>query len=299
VSISIYFARGETTVGCIVAETSAILWDILNKKYMPIPDKQQWKIIAERFETLWNLPNCIGALDGKHVRIEKFPNTGSTNYNYKSFNSVVLMACCDADGLFTMIEVGYAGRNCDAGIFRASAMKHWITHAGFDIPPPSPLKYDENKYPFPYYLVADEAFPLSGYLMRPYAKKTLDNIKRIFNYRLSRARKTIECTFGMAAEKWAILNGPIRGHDPKKVNDFIKAACILHNYVRKTEGLEYTPIHIDEHEIVANENNVIPPTVQNTISININSSANVLRNYLANYFINPRAALPWQWKYCC
>jgi len=136
VSISIYFARGETTVGCIVAETSAILWDILNKKYMPIPDKQQWKIIAERFETLWNLPNFIGALDGKHVRIEKFPNTGSTNYNYKSFHSVILMACCDADGLFTMIEVGYAGRNSDGGIFRASAMKHWITHAGFDIPPP-------------------------------------------------------------------------------------------------------------------------------------------------------------------
>jgi len=80
-------------------------------------------------------------------------------------------------------------------------MKHWITHAGFDIPPPSPLNYDEIKYPFPYYLVADEAFPLSGYLMRPYAKKTLDNIKRIFNYRLSRARKTIECTFRMAAEK--------------------------------------------------------------------------------------------------
>ncbi|KAL4104101.1 hypothetical protein QTP88_019414 [Uroleucon formosanum] len=157
-----------------------------------------------------------------------------------------------------MIEVGYAGRNSDGGIFRVSAMKHWITHAGFDIPPPSLLKYDENKYPFPYYLVADEAFPLSGYLMRPYAKKTLDNMKRIFNYRLSRSRKTIECTFEMAAEKWAILNGPIRGHNPKKVNDFIKAACILHNYVRKTEGLEYTPIHIDDHEIAANENYVSP-----------------------------------------
>lgn len=134
--------------------------------------------------------------------------------------------------------------------------------------------------------------------MRPYAKKTLDNIKQIFNYRLSRARKTIECTFGMAAEKWAILNGPIRCHDPKTVNDFIKAACILYNYVRKTEGLDYTHIHIDDHERVADENCVIPPTVQN-IPININSSANVLRFYLANYFINPRAALPWQWKYCC
>jgi hypothetical protein len=107
----------------------------------------------------------------KHVRTEKFPNTGSTNFNYKSYHFVVLMVCCDAsDGLFTMIETGYAGRNSDGGIFRASAMKHWNTHAWLDIPPPSPLKYDENGSPFPYF-VADEAFPLSRYLVRPYAKK--------------------------------------------------------------------------------------------------------------------------------
>ena len=105
------------------------------------------------------------------------------------------MACCDADGLFTMIETGYAGRNSDGGIFRASAMKHWIT----------PLKYDENGSPFPYYFVADEAFPLSRYLMRPHAKQILDNLKRIFNYRLGRGRKTIECTFGMAAVKSSVL----------------------------------------------------------------------------------------------
>jgi hypothetical protein len=70
-----------------------------------------------------------------------------------------------------MIETGYAGRNSDGGIFRASAMKHWITHARLDILSLSPLKYDENGSPFPYYFVADEAFPLSRYLMRPYTKK--------------------------------------------------------------------------------------------------------------------------------
>lgn len=81
----------------------------------------------------------------------------------------------------------------------------------------------------------------------------------------------------MAAEKWAILNGPIRYHDPKKVNNFIIAVCVLHNYVRKTEGLEYmATIHIDDREIVSRENCVIPPTVQN-ISININSSTYVLK----------------------
>ena len=106
VSLSLCFARGKTTVGCIIAETTKIIWEVLNKVYMPVPNWQQWKTIAERFESLWNLPNCISALDGKNVRIEKFANTGSTNFNYKSYHSVLLMACCDADGLVTMTETG-------------------------------------------------------------------------------------------------------------------------------------------------------------------------------------------------
>lgn len=296
-SLSLYFARGETTVGCIIAETTKIIWEVLNKGYMPVPNIEQWKRIAERFESLWNLPNCIGALDGKHVRIEKFANTGSTNFNYKSYHSVALMACSDADGLFTMIETGYAGRNSDGGIFRASAMKYWITHARLDIPPPSPLTYDENRSLFPYYFVGDEAFPLSRYLMRPYAKKSLDNLKRIFNYRLSRGRKTIECSFGMAAEKFPVLNGPIRCRDPEKVNDIIKAACVLHNYVRKQEGLEYIPRHFEDCETTSNNFHAIQPPVEN-ITINTNSPATALRNYLANYFVTPQASLPWQWRYC-
>ncbi|KAF0754086.1 protein ALP1-like [Aphis craccivora] len=76
---------------------------------MQVPNRKQWKSIAQRFKTLWNLPNCIGAIDGKHVRIEKFANSGSFNFKYKPYHSTVLLACCDADGLFTMIETGYTG----------------------------------------------------------------------------------------------------------------------------------------------------------------------------------------------
>jgi len=140
VSLSLYFARGETTVGNTVHETTKIIWDTLHDTYMPVPTREHWKLIADRFESILNLPNCIGAIDGKHVRIEKFPITCSQNYNYKSYHSIVLMACCDADGLFTMVESGYAGRNCDGGIFKASAMRYLITH-GFEIPSPSPLTY--------------------------------------------------------------------------------------------------------------------------------------------------------------
>lgn len=149
---------------------------------MPIQWKDQWKSIAERFESIWNLPNCSGAIDGKDIRIEKIPNTGSTNFNYKSHHSTVLLGCCDADGLLTMIEIGYAGRNSDGGIFQASAIKYWLSHSQLDIPPPSKLHFDDNDCLFPYYFVGDEAFPLSRYLLRPYSKQVLNNTKRIFNY---------------------------------------------------------------------------------------------------------------------
>lgn len=293
-SIALYFARGETTVGAIVRDTSRVIWQVLKERYMKVPDREKWLSIAERFESLWNLPNCIGALDSKHVKIKKFANTGSTNFNYKLFNSVVLMACSDADGTFITIETGFAGRNSDGGIFNKSALKYWVQNHGLDIPPPSPLKNDENGTPFPYYFVSDEAFPLSRYLMRPYPRRILDNVKRIFNYRLSRGRKTVECTFGMACEKFAVLNGPIGIRDPENVDFVIKAACVLHHFFRKREGLEYTRTFIDDS--TDNNSNTTQPLVQN-VTINRMSPAKDLRNYLANYFLKPRAALPWQWKY--
>lgn len=294
-SIAVYFGRGESTVGSIVAETTKAIWDVLHPTYMAVPTRDEWIHIAERFDLLWNLENCLGAIDGKHVKIEKFPNSGSANYNYKSFHSIVLMACCDADGSFIMIESGFAGRNSDGGIFRASAMKHWIQNDGLGIPPPSPLKHDTSGTSFPYYFVGDEAFPLSRYLMRPYPSRILDNVKRIFNYRLSRARKTIECAFGMACEKFSVLNGPIRIRDPDTVTYVIKASCVLHNFVRKREGLPYTPY--DASVAVGDAGHVMMKPLPQHLTINHNSRAGDLRDYLANYFLTPQASLPWQWKY--
>lgn len=299
VSLGLYFCRGESTVGQIVAETTQIIWDVMNGYWMSKPNKDQWKNIAERYESLWNLPNCIGSIDGKHIRIEKLPNTGSSNFNYKAYNSIVLLGCCDADGLFTMVETGYAGRNSDGGIFRASAMKYHITHSQLDIPLPSKLPHDTNNCNFPYYFVADEAFPLSKYLMRPYPRRTLNNIKRVFNYRLSRGRKTIECTFGMMTEKFQVLSTAIRCRDVDKINNIVKACCILHNFIRKREGIRYAMRNFEESVDLRNTNNFTTEySTSNEKTVNDQSSCYDLRDYLSRYFTTPQASLPWQWNNC-
>jgi hypothetical protein len=44
----------------------------------------EWKVIMKEFNDQWNYPNCLGAVDGKHVSIKTPPHTGSYNYNYKN-----------------------------------------------------------------------------------------------------------------------------------------------------------------------------------------------------------------------
>lgn len=295
VALSMYFARGDTTISKIVAETTEAIWQALKDEYMPIPNVQDWKNIANRFYELWNIPNCLGAIDGKHVRIQKLPNSGSTNYNYKNYHSIVLMACSDANGIFTMVETGFAGRNSDGGIFQASAMKRWIQR-NENIPPHSRLPHDTQDYKFPYYFVGDEAFPLLPYFMRPYPQRTLNNKKRIFNYRLSRGRKTVECTFGMATQKFQVLQTPIRCLKLQTIIHIVKCVCILHNFVRKHDGAPYV-VHAveDEH----NENNMNHQFHQANMAPNINNrmTAYDLRDYLANYFVSQEGQIPWQWNY--
>lgn len=70
----------------------------------------EWLQIASRFEQRWQFPHVLGAIDGKHVQITAPPHCGSDFYNYKGFNSVVLMALADADCNFIAVDVGYGNQ---------------------------------------------------------------------------------------------------------------------------------------------------------------------------------------------
>ena len=91
--------------------------------YVKMPaTEDEWRIIAANFMHKWQFPNCIGALDGKHVIMTSPIKSGSLYFNYKGTISMVLMAMVDADLKFTYIDIGGYGRNSDGVHFKNQAL---------------------------------------------------------------------------------------------------------------------------------------------------------------------------------
>ena len=141
----------------------------------------------------------------------------------------------DAHCNFIAIDVGDYGRNSDGGVFASSSFGHSLINNLLDLPDNKSL--NEQGIVLPHVFIADEAYPLRYNLMRPYPFRSLDSNKKIFNDRLSTARKTVECAFGIITKKWEFLQRP-SNFKPENTVTIIKAICVLHNFTRQNENFQ-------------------------------------------------------------
>ncbi|XP_039278409.1 uncharacterized protein LOC120350112 [Nilaparvata lugens] len=90
------YLLGVSTIRGIIKETREASWKCLLQTYMPAFSEEWWLNISEGFYIDIDFPNCIGAVDGKHILIQQPNASGSEFFNYKTFFSVVLLAIADS-----------------------------------------------------------------------------------------------------------------------------------------------------------------------------------------------------------
>ena len=93
-------------------------------------------------------------------------------------------------------------------------------------------------------------------LLKLYGGDRLDRCQKIFNYRLSRARRVSENAFGILAAKYGVLQRAIQ-LSPEKNTLITMTCCYLHNFLRKKSRHYLAPGTIDwedvNHEVHAGE----------------------------------------------
>lgn len=175
------FRIGKATVHTIIKETCTVLWKRLGPIVLPKPSKDHFKNIENGFLKRWNIPNCIGAVDGKHINIIAPKHSGNVFFNYKKNFSIVFMATCTAYYRFSMVDIGGAGAHHDCAIFKASSLGRSLLNGTLDIP--EAKKLPKSNIKMPHFLVGDAAFPLHENILRPYPGISLNEHHTIFNYR--------------------------------------------------------------------------------------------------------------------
>ncbi|XP_050676175.1 uncharacterized protein LOC126973086 isoform X1 [Leptidea sinapis] len=279
-SLGYSYRMGFSTVRSIVHETRRVIWNALRPSVMPKPTREKWTRIAMEFDEKWNFPNCIGAIDGKHFKIKAPRNSGSLYINYKKFFSIVLLAVVDANYKFVIADVGSYGRNSDGGIMQNSIFGKKLTSNALDIPPKKRLPRTDLE--LPYVFVADEAFPLTTNIMRPFSGDRLtDEAMKIYNYRLSRARRIVENAFGILQERFELCQKGIQVQ-PKYVDNIILACTCLHNFIiggTSTESQNIASVSIN----LENDNNM-----------NNALDGMTVREMFKDYFRSDEGSIPWQ-----
>ena len=189
----------------------------------------EWKELEMEFRIRWNIPHSLGDLDGKHVGLKKPKNSGALYHNYKGLFSVVMLALVDGQYKFRWVDVGTAGSCSDAQIFNTCHLKRKIDDGSIGFPDPAPIT--QGGRDVPYFILADDVFALTTWLMKPCGRRMLTREERIANYRMSRGRRVVENTFGILVSRFRVMTTTIE-LPPETVREVVLTCVVLHNILR-------------------------------------------------------------------
>ena len=96
-------------------------------------------------------------------------------------------------------------------------------------PVPAPITQGDRDVP--YFILADDAFALKTWLMKPNGRRMLTREERIANYRISRGRRVVENALGILVSRFGVMLTTIE-LPPATAREVVFTCMVLHNILR-------------------------------------------------------------------
>ncbi|XP_030760537.1 protein ALP1-like [Sitophilus oryzae] len=307
-SLMYLFKVSKQLISLIVPEVCDALIECLQENVKLPTTAEEWQGIATDFYRQWNFPNCLGSMDGKHVMLQAPFGSGTEYFNYKGFFSIVLFGVVDANYCFIFVNAGCQGRISDGGVFANTTLKSLIAKNDLNLPEASPLPGRSN--PVPYAFIGDDAFTLQPHLLKPYAGlHDRGSGERIFNYRISRARRIVENAFGIISSVFRVLRKPML-IEPNKATKVVLACVHLHNFLKRSSTSKniYTPPGTFDTEDFesgtmisgqwrVDQTNMTSLFPLRKVPRKASASAYEIRDEFRDFFLTSQGKVAWQDKY--
>nr|CAI5854424.1 unnamed protein product [Callosobruchus analis] len=205
---------------------------------------------------------------------------------------MVFMAIVDAKYRFLLADFGTNGRISDGGVLQNTKFFEKLQNKTLKLPTSETLKNSTRCLPY--------VFGVD--MLKPFRQTDSNSRERkIFNYRLSRARRIVENAFGILASRFRIYHTAINVQ-PENIEKIVMATCVLHNFLIEHTPSSYAPRDCFNQENT--ENGTIITSGYDTTDSNmenlkrrhqgnIMSDAKNVRIEFSNYFVN-EGKVPWQ-----
>ncbi|XP_076952223.1 uncharacterized protein LOC143625891 [Bidens hawaiensis] len=173
--------------------------------------------------------DCIGAIDGTHIRV-KVPSKDAPRYQgRKGYPTINVLAACTFDLNFTYVLSGWEGTTSNSRVLKDALTRE------------DKLNTPDGKF----YLV-DGGLPLKSTLIAPYrgvryhlkeySKRAPQNPRELFNLQHASLRNSIERAFGVLKRRFPIIRSTTEPfYSCETQSQIFLACCILHNYLLEVD----------------------------------------------------------------
>ena len=257
---------------------------------------QKVKPLIEKKNT--NMHNAISA----HARLCVTLRFLASGASYKELMYAFRMSVASISQIVPhtfAFDLGSPGSQSDGGIFKDGSLGKLCKSSFF----PAPSKLGQRVTLIPYFLLGDDAFALETNLMKPFPHRTALGDEKVFNYRLSKARRIVENAFGLLCARFRILLLTIE-LDVANVMQVVRACVALHNFLLSKKDKNYL-----QHDSMDQEDelgNVTPGRWRNAVEdvCNIRNDpgmrsstahAREIRDDIKDYFFE-EGSVDFQWK---